>query len=245
MVMREELLPSEAESLLEEGEVRVKLTLATSHDIPKVGDFSLFRGEEAEGEEPYPEMEREIELNIPIPAVQGAVLPGEEMLVSEYREEASLSAVEETGPEEELFRVLEQIIEDHKPEQEEPEKGILRCEGVMKRRHDDIVICYNEEDNSGMGETKTEIVLHGGRSDMVSIIRTGAVRNTLICEKGRRHISVYNTPVMPFQVCVIARECEQNVTMEDGGTVYMNYYLELRGTEMQHSKMRITVKVAE
>ncbi len=242
--MREELLPSEAESLLEEGEVRVKLTLATSHVIPKVGDFTLFREEAEDVGEPYPEPEREIEMNIPLPAVQ-TVLPGEEILVSEYREEVSVSEETEAGPEEALFRMLEQIIEEHKPEQEEPDNCILRCEGVMRRRHGDIVIRYDEEDAGGMGETKTEIVLHGGRCDMVSIIRSGAVRNTLICEKGRRHLSVYDTPVMPFQVCVIAKECEQNVTMENGGTVYMSYYVELRGTEIQHSKMRISVKVME
>ena len=142
-----------------------------------------------------------------------------------------------------LFRMLEQIFEERIPNQdEEADKYVLRCSGVMSVRDGDIVIRYNEDDSTGMGETRSEIVLHGGRRDMVSIVRTGGVVSTLICEKGRRHISAYRTPVMPFEVCVFARECEHSVEYGTGGSVYLNYYVEIRGTEMQHTRMRITVK---
>lgn len=257
MELKTEHLPGEAEEILADGERKVKLVFATSHSIPKIGDFSLFQdpfsnagGSSAENEEsPMPELR--------IPNQAGMLFdtePSEEILVSEYSESAGaeeggselsldIVSISSDNVDEELYQLLEQLIAAKKDEQsEEPERYVFRCDGVMSVRDGAVVIRYEEDAAEGMENTQAEIVLHSGRRDMVSIVRTGSVANTLICEKGRRHISAYNTPVMPFQICVFAKECEQNVTMESGGAIYMDYYVELRGTEMQHTKMRITVK---
>jgi len=179
--------------------------------------------------------------------------PAEERLVSEYAEADGeenvqkitfdLTGVDVDQAENELYRMLEQLLDEKKAEQkEEPDRYVFRCDGIMSIRDGSVVIRYEEDESGGLENTQSEIVLHRGRRDMVSIVRTGSVANTLVCEQGRRHISAYNTPIMPFQICVFAKECEHNVSFESGGTIYMNYYVELRGTEMQHTKMRITVK---
>ena len=255
MVLRNEHLPCEEEEILAKGERKVKLTFATSHSIPKVGNISLFQ-------ENFSNMDFEEKPEAPafseIPVNNQAELlfdgqPTEEILVSEYDE-----AMEEEGfvdpsldivsapvedVDEELSKLLEQLLEaKREAESEAPDRYVFRCDGIMSIHDGAIVIRYEEDESGGMENTRSEIVLHGGRNDMVSIVRTGSVANTLVCEKGKRHISAYNTPVMPFQICVFAKECEQNISYEKGGTIFMNYYVELRGTEMQHTKMRITVK---
>ncbi len=253
MVMKEEQLLSEDRP--GEGETRVRLVMAVSHSIPRVGDFSLFGGDFEEAETPvfYPAGGM----------VTDGVRPGEEMLVSEYGGGEPVivgnDAPADSGMErfrrmfESLLKEEETVAEcqcsDERAGQitdcdapEKPEKYIIRCDGVMSRRGRDIVIAY-DEDNGEMGETRSEIVLHGGRRDLVSIIRTGALTNTLVCEQGQRHISAYTTPVMPFQVCVFAKECSHDVSLVTGGSILLNYYVELRGTEMQHTKMRISVHV--
>lgn len=252
MELKTEHLPGEAEDTLADGERKVKLIIASSHSIPKIGNFSLFQNPFAdsdEGDESVPEVPFH-----PQAEMMFDTDPTEEKLVSEYAEseeesaevrEISFELPLEDGDDIEarLFQMLETILDEKKTQQEdEPDRYVFRCDGVMSVKNGSVVIRYEEDDSGGMGETQAEIVLHGGRRDMVSIVRTGSVANTLVCERGRRHISAYNTPIMPFQICVFTKECEQNVTLESGGTIYMNYYVELRGTEMQHTKMRITVK---
>lgn len=251
MVMKSEHLPCEAEEILADGERRVKLVFATSHSIPKIGNLSLFQNsfpEPAKEEDPLPFVQPNDASNMMFETE-----PMEEMLASEYSEmaanmesepaEESAETESDAPVEEQLYQLLEQLMDEKKAQQEDDtNRFVFRCDGIMSIRGSSIVIHYEEDESGGMEDTQSEIVLHGGRQDMVSIVRTGSVANTLVLEKGKRHISAYNTPIMPFQICVFAKECEQNVTFEKGGTIYMDYYVELRGTEMQHTKMRITVK---
>ncbi len=261
MILKNEQLPGEAETVLREGEKKVKLVIASSHSIPKVGKLSLFQNafpeneneEESVSEPPFrtmAEMQSEKQAQMMFDTD-----PKEERLVSEDMASDEADEGEERevtfeipmgegeDAEAQLYRMLESLLDEKKAQQEEePDRYVFRCDGVMSIRNGTIVIRYEEDDANGMGGTRSEIVLSEKKKNMVSIVRTGAVANTLVCEKGRRHISAYKTPVMPFQICVFAKECEQNVTFESGGTIFMNYYVELRGTEMQHTKMRITVK---
>ena len=43
MELKTEHLPGEAEDILADGERKVKLVIASSHSIPKIGNFSLFQ----------------------------------------------------------------------------------------------------------------------------------------------------------------------------------------------------------
>ena len=253
MVMKTEHLPSEEGEILAEGEKKVKLIFATSHSLPNFGNLSLFQNsfpKTEEAEDPIPSLP----LN-DMSALMFDTEPTEEKLVSEYTDceddEAfvggtKIDILEDDSVEEQLFQLLEHLTEEKKSKQtEEVNRYVFRCDGVMKIRDGEISIHYEEDESGGLENTQSDIVLRGDRKDMVSIVRTGSVANTLVCEKGKRHISAYNTPIMPFQICVFTKECEQNVSFASGGTIYMDYFVELRGTEMQHTKMRIQVKVED
>ncbi len=162
-----------------------------------------------------------------------------------FKKEDKKDAADEDAPlspEEETRRIEESIpgVED------EADTYIMRCSGVLSETEDSTVIRYTEEDENGAIETS--LVMPTERSDIVAVIRTGGVINALICEKGTRHLSSYRMSfspdsLTPFEVCVYTKACEHTVSFaEGGGTIFLDYYLELRGTDVQHTRMRITVK---
>ena len=101
------------------------------------------------------------------------------------------------------------------------------------------VVTITYEENTGC---TSEIIFDTGKPEMVTIHRTGGIMNTLVLEKGKRHISVYNTPIMPFETAVLAKKVDVNMTYEDGGDIALDYLVELRGMDLQRTEMTIHVE---
>ena len=101
------------------------------------------------------------------------------------------------------------------------------------------VVTITYEENTGC---TSEIIFDTGKPEMVTIHRTGGILNTLVLEKGKRHISVYNTPIMPFETAVLAKKVDVNMTYEDGGDIALDYLVELRGMDLQRTEMKIHVE---
>lgn len=101
------------------------------------------------------------------------------------------------------------------------------------------VVTITYEENTGC---MSEIIFDTGKPEMVTIHRTGGIMNTLVLEKGKRHISVYNTPIMPFETAVLAKKVDVNMTYEDGGDIALDYLVELRGMDLQRTEMKIHVE---
>ncbi len=101
------------------------------------------------------------------------------------------------------------------------------------------VVTITYEENTGC---TSEIIFDTGKPGMVTIHRTGGIMNTIVLEKGKRHISVYNTPIMPFETAVLAKKVDVNMTYEDGGDIDLDYLVELRGMDLQRTEMKIHVE---
>ena len=101
------------------------------------------------------------------------------------------------------------------------------------------VVTITYEENTGC---TSEIIFDTGKPEMVTIHRTGGIMNTLVLEKGKRHISVYNTPIMPFETAVLAKKVDVNMTYEDGGDIDLDDLVELRGMDLQRTEMKIHVE---
>lgn len=108
----------------------------------------------------------------------------------------------------------------------------------MKTECGVITITYSEG-----SDCTAEIIYDTGKPDMVTIHREGGIMNTLVLEKGKRHISVYKTPIMPFESAAFAKKVESSLTFEDGGEICLDYLVELRGTDLQRTKMVIRVEI--
>lgn len=132
--------------------------------------------------------------------------------------------------------LLEEGIQPKMPTEESDTYTFCTTAG-MKTECGVVTITY--EENTGC---TSEIIFDTGKPEMVTIHRTGGIMNTLVLEKGKRHISVYNTPVMPFETAVLAKKVDVNMTYEDGGDIDLDYLVELRGMDLQRTEMKIHVE---
>ncbi|MGN1408940.1 MAG: DUF1934 family protein [Eubacteriales bacterium] len=156
--------------------------------------------------------------------------------------------------ENEAFEELGQLLEETLPagDEDEDAKGSIGTAnsnhggdsfefcttGGMKTECGVITISYAEGPDCA-----AEIIYDTGKPDMVTIHRSGGIMNTLVLEKGKRHISIYKTPIMPFEAASFAKNVESNLTFEDGGEITLDYLIELRGTDLQRTKMVIRAEI--
>ena len=108
--------------------------------------------------------------------------------------------------------------------------------------HDDghrVCISYKESELSGMEGSKTSVSYHKNEPQMLYMMRDGTVKTAMVFEKGRRHFCVYQTPIMPFEVCIYTRSVTN--LLENEGKLELGYTVELRGAqaEQTHFTMRL------
>lgn len=102
-----------------------------------------------------------------------------------------------------------------------------------------MIVCYMESID-GETEQLTEIHFHKNEPGLVTICKTGVASTILTIEQGRRHSCVYRTPFMDFEMRVRALRVDNKIT-EDGGTLHLDYALEIRGAEAHRTVMDITL----
>jgi uncharacterized beta-barrel protein YwiB (DUF1934 family) len=103
-----------------------------------------------------------------------------------------------------------------------------------------IEISYTEGES--MDDTNTVIRFDPLREGSVSIYHTGSVVSALVCEEGVRHITVYQTPVAPFEIALYTKKCRGGFTFSMGGVMELDYIVELRGADLQRTIMKIDVE---
>ena len=84
------------------------------------------------------------------------------------------------------------------------------------------------------------MVFDKGNEGLVTMMRSGAVNTALVFEAGNRHICVYHTPYMPFELCVHTLKVENHLL--DEGKLYLDYIIEFRGAKAEHNLFTLTVK---
>ena len=108
-------------------------------------------------------------------------------------------------------------------------------------REDDgrMIVCYMESID-GENEQLTEIHFDLHNPNLVTICKTGMVSTVMTIEQDHRHSCVYRTPFMDFEMRVHALRVDNKIT-ENGGTLYLDYALEIRGAEAHRTVMDITI----
>ncbi|MBE6576938.1 MAG: DUF1934 domain-containing protein [Ruminococcaceae bacterium] len=117
----------------------------------------------------------------------------------------------------------------------EPEKTEIKTFGTLTLTDDGRAeVAYEETEASGMEGSKTAVSFDTANPEIVTMTRTGMVSTTLVFEKGKRHHCVYNTPYMPFEVCV--KSVNVNNTILQAGTLELDYFVEIRGAKAERTK---------
>lgn len=119
----------------------------------------------------------------------------------------------------------------------EPETVEINTVGHLTDREGRISVSYEETEVTGMDGSSTEVTFMREDGGIVSMIREGAVSTALVFEEGKRHHCVYNTPFMPFQVCIHTVKVENRIIEE--GYIDLDYIVEIRGAQAERTKFRM------
>ena len=143
--------------------------------------------------------------------------------------------------EESLFSVEDEegvtIMEDEGAP--EPQTIDINTVGKRERAEGRLKLFYEETEATGMDGSTTAITFLENQPEVVSMIREGAVSTALVFEEGRRHHCLYQTPFMPFEICVHTMKVENRLAEE--GYLELDYVIEIRGAKAERTKFRMEV----
>lgn len=123
---------------------------------------------------------------------------------------------------------------------EDSEKTEMVMEGVLSESDGRISLIYDESELTGMQGSKTVLTFRKNADGLITMMRSGTVRTALVFEENVRHICTYNVDMLPpFEVCVHTL-CLRN-KIEESGTLYVDYIIEIQGTRAGRSKLLVTV----
>ena len=110
------------------------------------------------------------------------------------------------------------------------------------RYHDDgtrVSVAYKESALSGLEGSEAILSFFKNEPGAVSLQRTGSVKTLLCFEAGKRHSCVYQTQIMPFDVCLWCRGVQNRLEQE--GKLCLDYEVEVRGGTPERVQMTVTL----
>ena len=122
------------------------------------------------------------------------------------------------------------------------EEGVIESIlfGKLTQNGDECTLTYNEEDRDEMFNTSTKLTFKTATPDNISLIRTGTIDTFMYFEGGKRHLCVYNTGIMPFEVCIFTKSVK-NKLLEDG-TLEIKYLVEIKGACAQETTLKLEIE---
>lgn len=121
----------------------------------------------------------------------------------------------------------------------EPERMEIKTLGKLKMDGGRTEVSYEESEATGMEGSVTAISFDMTNAGIVTMIRTGMVSTALVFEKGKRHHCVYNTPYMPFELCVKTFEVKNSIA--EDGILELDYIIEIRGAKAERTKFSMRI----
>lgn len=111
--------------------------------------------------------------------------------------------------------------------------------GELESVGDQYTLSY-EEETEGMGGVYTEVKFDTRKLEQISISRTGAIDAFLFFEKGKRHVCIYNTGIMPFEICIYSKDVDNRLLTD--GYLEITYLIEIKGACAQKTVMKMEIE---
>ena len=121
----------------------------------------------------------------------------------------------------------------------EPEELLISSVGRLKRENGRFEVSYDETEATGMEGSVTSVSFAEDQPDIVSMMRSGSVSTALVFEAHKRHHCLYNTPYMPFEICVHTLKVENKLKEES--TLSLDYVIEIRGAQAERTKFNMQI----
>lgn len=121
----------------------------------------------------------------------------------------------------------------------EPAKMESTTEGVLREEDGRVTVSYNESELTGMEGATTNISFDLSNPGLVTMLRGGSVTTSLVFEQDKRHVSIYETPFMPFEICILTMRVDNRLL--DDGELYLDYVVEVKGAQAERTKFKMTI----
>ena len=102
-----------------------------------------------------------------------------------------------------------------------------------------IIIRYEEGDSSGMMGSVAEMSFDKSCPKDVNLARTGAVSVIMCFKEGTRQTCVYNTEIMPIEMCIYTRQVDNRFL--DKNYIEITYLIEIGGSCAQKTVMKMEI----
>lgn len=112
-------------------------------------------------------------------------------------------------------------------------------EGELYITDERVIIAYDESELTGMEGSHTQVRFEKNMPELVTMMRDGSVNTILVFEQGKRHICTYQTPYMPFEICVFTKSVKN--TLLENGVIELDYIVEIRGAQAERTQFKIEV----
>ena len=122
----------------------------------------------------------------------------------------------------------------------EPELLEMVTEGKYRKRGGAYYITFREN-IMGESERATTTTLKVADGGMITLMRFGAVNNHFVFERGKKHLSHYDTALGSFTVGVTARDMEARIG-DDGGDIHIGYEIEINGGDAIYNDLFMKVR---
>ena len=137
--------------------------------------------------------------------------------------------------------VLLTIRSEQHYEDMEPDSIELMTEGTLTLTGEGgMVLSYQESELTGLEGTTTAFEIRGAQ---VILTRTGSVNSQMVCEEGRQHTSLYETPFGELAVDIQTSRLRHSLT-ERGGLMDLRYSISVDHTVTGRNAFRIRVRPA-
>ena len=145
---------------------------------------------------------------------------------------------------EKLFDGLdyEEEDEDTREQTAEGEEDVLEltAEGYLSDNDGRIEITYDESELTGMEGATTKLSFDKSAPELITMLRGGSVTTAMVFEAGIRHICVYETPIMPFELCIHTLKIKNELLTR--GMIYLDYIVEFKGAQAERTKFTLLIE---
>lgn len=131
--------------------------------------------------------------------------------------------------------------EEKAVEMAEDEVIEMSSDATIRDDGKNIELRYKESEEMGMPNTTTSLVFPKSNPNQLSMVRTG--ENTAafgFSDTEKRQICTYNVAGFVMELCVCTRSIDNRITV-DGGTLELDYTIEMQGTKTQRNRFSVRV----
>lgn len=115
----------------------------------------------------------------------------------------------------------------------------LVTEGKLAQADGALRLSYQESELTGLDGTTT---LFQVEPEKITLLRIGTINSEMVFEQGKRHMSLYSTPYGSMEVGVTARKMRSTLEYTSGGSIEIDYDIEINHMLAGQSLFRIKVR---